>query len=55
MVREVGGGFMMGNMCTHPWWMHVDVWQNQTKTAYLNLVFLELKKLGEIKNLLKVK
>ena len=55
MGWEVGGGFMMGNMCTHPWWMHVDVWQNQTKTAYLNLVFLELKKLGEIKNLLKVK
>ena len=26
--REVGGGFRMGNTCT-PWWIHVNVWQNQ--------------------------
>ena len=26
--REVGGGFMFGNACT-PWWIHVNVWQNQ--------------------------
>ena len=25
MGREVGEGFRMGN----PWWIHVDVWQNQ--------------------------
>ena len=28
MGREVGGGFMMGTH-VYPWWIHVDVWQNQ--------------------------
>ena len=28
MGREDGGGFRMGNTCI-PWWIHVDVWQNQ--------------------------
>ena len=25
----------MGNMCVHPWRMHVDVWQNQYNTVKL--------------------
>ena len=25
---EVGGGLGLGT-CVHPWWIHVDVWQNQ--------------------------
>ena len=25
---KVGRGFMFGNSCT-PWWIHVNVWQNQ--------------------------
>ena len=29
MGREVGGGFRMGNVCIHPWQIHVDIWQNQ--------------------------
>ena len=28
MGREVGGGFRWG-IAVHPWWIHVDVWQNQ--------------------------
>ena len=28
MGREVGGGSGWGTR-VHPWWMHVDVWQNQ--------------------------
>ena len=28
MRQEVGGGFRMGNTYT-PWWIHVDIWQNQ--------------------------
>ena len=28
MGREVGGGSAWGT-CVHPWWIHVDVWQNQ--------------------------
>ena len=28
MGRAVGGGFRIGTR-VHPWWMHVDVWQNQ--------------------------
>ena len=28
MGREVGGGSGW-ETCVHPWWMHVDVWQNQ--------------------------
>jgi len=28
MGREVRGGFRMGTH-VHPWWIHVDVWQNQ--------------------------
>ena len=30
--REEGGGLRMGSTCTlcmNPWWIHVDVWQNQ--------------------------
>ena len=27
MGWEVGGGFRMG-ACIHPWWIHVNVWQN---------------------------
>jgi len=38
MGREVGGGFMMGTR-VHPWWMHVNVWQNQ-----YNIVKLKKKK-----------
>ena len=30
MGREVGAGFRMGTR-VHPWWVHVDVWQNQYK------------------------
>ena len=26
--REVGGEFMLGSH-VHPWWIHVNVWQNQ--------------------------
>ena len=26
--REVGGGSGLGTH-VHPWWIHVDVWQNQ--------------------------
>ena len=26
--REVGGGFRMGAH-VHPWWIHVDIWQNR--------------------------
>ena len=26
--REVGGGSGWGT-CAHPWWIHVDIWQNQ--------------------------
>ena len=26
--RKVREGFRIGNTCT-PWWIHVDVWQNQ--------------------------
>ena len=36
--REVGGGFRMGNMIC-PWWIHVDVWQNQ----YNIVISLQLK------------
>ena len=28
MGREVGGGSCLGTR-VHPWWIHVDVWQNQ--------------------------
>jgi len=28
MGREVGGGSGWGTH-VHPWWIHVDVWQNQ--------------------------
>ena len=28
MGREVGGGSGLGTR-VHPWWIHVDVWQNQ--------------------------
>ena len=28
MGREVGGGFRMGKH-VHPWWICVNVWQNQ--------------------------
>ena len=28
MGREVGGGSGLGTS-VHPWWIHVDVWQNQ--------------------------
>ena len=28
MGREVGGGFLFGKH-VHPWWIHVNVWQNQ--------------------------
>jgi len=27
---EQGSGW---GTCVHPWWMHVDVWQNQYNTA----------------------
>ena len=27
MGRKVGGGFRMGTH-VHPWWIHVNVWQN---------------------------
>ena len=30
MGREVGGGSCLG-MHVHPWWIHVNVWQNQFK------------------------
>ena len=33
MGREVGGGFRIGNNCVHPWWIHVDIWQNQYNAA----------------------
>ena len=28
MGKEVGGGSGVGTY-VHPWWIHVDVWQNQ--------------------------
>jgi len=34
--REGGSGW---GTCVHPWWMHVDVWQNQ-----YNIVKLKKKK-----------
>ena len=40
MGREVGGGFSMGNMCA-PWWIHVDVWQNQYNNC--KVISLQLK------------
>ena len=38
MGREVGGGSGWGTR-VHPWWIHVDVWQNQ-----YNIVKLKKKK-----------
>ena len=29
MGREVGGGGSGWGTHVHPWWIHVDVWQNQ--------------------------
>ena len=44
--REVGGGSGWGT-CVHPWWIHVDVWQNQYNiviSLQLKLINLKLKK-----------
>ena len=32
--REVGGEFRMGTH-VHPWWIHVNVWQNNTFESVL--------------------
>ena len=32
MGREVGGGSGWGTR-VHPWWIHVDIWQNQYNIA----------------------
>ena len=44
MGREVGGGFMFGNSQVHPWWIHVNVWQNQYSIVKYNKVKKKLKK-----------
>ena len=43
MGWEVGGGFMIGNSL-HPWWIHVNVWQNQYGIVKQNEVKIKIKK-----------
>ena len=40
--REVGRGFRMGTR-VHPWWIHVDVWQNQYNIVKLKKIFIFTK------------
>ena len=42
MGREVGGVSGWGT-CVHPWWMHVDVWQNQYNIVKLNKIKFKKK------------
>ena len=44
MGREDGGGFRMGNTCI-PWWIHVDVWQNQYNIVKLKNKIKNKKKM----------
>ena len=40
MGREVGGGSCLGTH-VHPWWIHVNIWQNQ-----YSIVKLKKKKMN---------
>ena len=41
--REVGGHLGWGT-CVHPWWIYVDVWQNQYNIVISLQLNLNLKK-----------
>ena len=44
MGKEMGGGSGLGTR-VHPWWIHVDVWQNQYNIVKLKIFFnLKIKK-----------
>ena len=44
--RERGGKGGSGwGTCVYPWWIHVDVWQNQYSIVKQNKVKIKLKKI----------
>ena len=40
--REVAGGSCLGSH-VHPWWIHVNVWQNQYSIVKQNKVKIKIK------------
>ena len=49
----VWGGWWEGGSClgthVHPWWLHVNVWQNQYSIVKQNKVKIKIKKKKESK------
>ena len=47
MGWKVGGGSGLGTH-VHPWWIHVNVWQNQYSIIKQNKVKIKIKKIINI-------